>query len=611
MPAQDRPLLGAGTVVGQRYQVVRAVAQGGMGAIYEAQDTRLGNRRCALKVLLDAGMTPQDQADVAAWFAREAQILSDLHHPLIPNISDYFSDHGHHYLVMDFVDGQTLEHLLTQRGTPGLPIEDVMGWGRELCSVLKYLHTRQPPVIFRDLKPANIMLETAGTLKLIDFGIARRLDTKRTEQTVYTMIGTPGYCPPEQYQGLADPRSDVYSLGATLHHLISGRDPRRHQPFTFPPLSTLVPAIDPAVDAAITRAVSLQAGNRFANVDEFRTALTALQTKRVAMPAGVPLQAAPAQPVLIVSSRGQGHYTTISRAIRHAQPGTRIEVQPGRYTECVVIDKPLEIVAAGPAGHVIVETIDAPCLIMRADSALVRGFTLHGRKGLAPPPARPGATAGTHSRIATALLTIAGHVRAIPAAIINAFKDVVESRPCHAVDIGHGHLVLQDCCITSDSPWCVVAIYGSAANPLIRRCVIHDGSDVGVHFYAQSQGTLEECSIIGNRTGIAVTEGSDAVIRGCTIHRGRGAGVEFYKNGHGLVEHCTIADNAHAGIEIGSAASPIIRHCRVTGNGGSAIHLRERAGGTVESCDLTQNRGGAWNTLFRFRHQMSQHGNRE
>jgi eukaryotic-like serine/threonine-protein kinase len=90
-------------------------------------------------------------------------------------------------------------------------------------AALEYLHTRQPPVIFRDLKPSTIMRETAGTLKLIDFGIARRLDTKRTEQTVYTMIGTPGYCPPEQYQGLADPRSDVYSLGATLHHLISGR----------------------------------------------------------------------------------------------------------------------------------------------------------------------------------------------------------------------------------------------------------------------------------------------------------------------------------------------------------------------------------------------------
>src|SRR5205085_956654 len=206
---------------------------------------------------------------------------------------------------------------------------------------------------------------------------------------------------------------------------------------------------------------------------------------------------------------------------------------PGRYSECVVIDKPLEIVAAEPAGQVIVETINAPCLIMRADTALVRGFTLHGRKGLTPPPARPGATAGPHSRIATALSTMAGHVRAIPAAIIHAFQDMLESRPCHAVDIGHGHLVLQDCRITSDSPWCVVAIHGSTAHPLIQRCVIHDGHDLGVHFYAQSQGTLEECSIVGNRTGIAVTEGSDAVIRSCTIRRGRGAGVEFYKNGRG------------------------------------------------------------------------------
>src|SRR5207248_5815011 len=128
------------------------------------------------------------------------------------------------------------------------------------------------------------------------------------------------------------------------------------------------------------------------------------ETTRVAVPAGSPLQAVPAQPVLIVSARGQGHYTTMSRAIRDAQPGTRIEVQPGRYTECVVIDKPLEIVAAGPAAHVIVETINASCLVMRADTALVQGLTLHGRKGLTPPPARAirSAPAGGQSRIMSA-----------------------------------------------------------------------------------------------------------------------------------------------------------------------------------------------------------------
>jgi len=265
--------LAVGMIIGQRYEIVSVVAHGGMGVIYEAADVHLGKRRCAIKALLDDGMTPADQIEAASWFGREAELLSTLHHPLIPNISDYFSDNSEHYLVMDFVDGQTLEGVLLNEGQPGLPVRKVVEWGRQICTVLQYLHTQPVPVIFRDLKPANIMVTKDRTLKLIDFGIARALDAKRTGQAVHTMIGTPGYCPPEQYQGLADIQSDIYSLGATLHHLISGRNPQNEQPFSFCPLSTLIPTIDPTVESAIAKALSLPASDRFTSAKEFSQAL--------------------------------------------------------------------------------------------------------------------------------------------------------------------------------------------------------------------------------------------------------------------------------------------------------------------------------------------------
>jgi serine/threonine-protein kinase len=269
------PLLAPGMLLDRRYEVVRALAQGGMSAVYEARDTRLSNRRYAVKVLLDAGRTPQDRQEAAGWFMREAQILSGLRHPLIPDIRDYFSEGGRHYLVMEFVDGQTLEEVLAARGGPGLPVREVLRWGRQLCEVLHYLHSQQPPLIFRDLKPDNIMLDRAGALKLIDFGIARSVLPGQTGHTIYTTIGTPGYSPPEQYQGLAEPRSDVYALGATLHHLLSGRDPRQYPPCTYPPLGALVKDIDPRVEAVVTRTLKFRVADRFDSVQALGRALAA------------------------------------------------------------------------------------------------------------------------------------------------------------------------------------------------------------------------------------------------------------------------------------------------------------------------------------------------
>ena len=286
-------LLPVGTLLDNRYEVVRPLARGGMSMVYEGWDHRLSNRRCAIKVLNDAGLGLAEQQEARAWFAREGQVLSCLRHPAIPDPRDYFAVGGRHCLVLEYVDGATLESVLAARGSPGLPPQEVLAWGEALCDVLTYLHSQRPPLIFRDVKPDNIMVEGSGALKLIDFGIARSLDQGAATAPVYTSIGTPGYSPPEQYQGLLEPRSDVYALGATLHHLLSGRDPRQCQPFTYPPLSSMVTGLHPTVDAVVARAVTFRLEDRFDSMDDLRRALALGRAGR-ALPPGLRQRAASA-----------------------------------------------------------------------------------------------------------------------------------------------------------------------------------------------------------------------------------------------------------------------------------------------------------------------------
>ncbi len=217
-----------------RYHVLGRVGQGGMGTVYRAEDTQLGNRLVAVKEMSARGLSPEEILELTEGFQREALLLAQLNHPNLPRIYEQFSEGDHWYLVMDFIEGETLEERLAK--TPGgrLPVQEVIELGIQLATVLGYLHTRQPPIIFRDLKPANIMLTSDGRLYLIDFGIARFFKPGQTKDTA--PFGSSGYAAPEQYgKAQTTPQADIYSLGATLHHLLSGTDPSQ-TPFVFAPL---------------------------------------------------------------------------------------------------------------------------------------------------------------------------------------------------------------------------------------------------------------------------------------------------------------------------------------------------------------------------------------
>ncbi len=220
-----------------RYRLLSRLGQGGFGSVFKAQDTLSQNKIVAIKEISLTGLQQQEMLDATASFNREVQVLSDLQHPGLPRLYDYFTDTEHWYLVMDFIEGETLERHLDQTiGGHFLQLIDVLRVGIQLCIVLDYMHTHQPPIIFRDLKPSNVMLIPNGSIRLIDFGIARYFKPGQFRDTM--AFGSSGYAAPEQYgKSQTTAQADIYSLGALLHQMLTGNDPTE-VPFRFLPLYT-------------------------------------------------------------------------------------------------------------------------------------------------------------------------------------------------------------------------------------------------------------------------------------------------------------------------------------------------------------------------------------
>ncbi len=237
------------TLLKQRYRILSTVGKGGMGAVYEAEDLDLGDRLVAVKEMSQHSLTtPAELAAAAENFKREAHMLARLHNQHLPSIHDYFTENGRWYLVMSFIPGETLLRYLQQKGGR-LPVEEVLHIGIELCEVLGYLHSQQPPIIFRDLKPSNIMRTPDGQIYLIDFGIARHFKPGQMRDTA--IFGSLGYAAPEQYgTSQTTPRSDIYSLGVILCQLLTGLRPSV-APFTTASLASSDAIIPPALETLV------------------------------------------------------------------------------------------------------------------------------------------------------------------------------------------------------------------------------------------------------------------------------------------------------------------------------------------------------------------------
>ncbi len=263
-PASSSGSLTPGSrVQGGRYVIKKILGQGGMGAALLATDLRLDSKPVVIKELISDNTDPAKLQEDVRNFKREVATLAHLDHPLIPNVTDHFQEGSRYFMVQEYVEGENLEERMDRVNQP-MKERDVLSYASQILDILDYLAQETPPIVHRDIKPANIIIGNKDKrAHLVDFGIARADVTRNAQRKQTSALGTPGYAPPEQYQGNADPRSDLYALAATLHHLLTNRDPRNHPPFTYPPVRTLDPQLSPEIERVMSRALINDPNQRY------------------------------------------------------------------------------------------------------------------------------------------------------------------------------------------------------------------------------------------------------------------------------------------------------------------------------------------------------------
>ncbi len=265
---------------GGRYVIKKVLGQGGMGAALLATDKRVNNKLVVIKELVSDSSDPEKIKEDERNFKQEMMTLAALRHPLIPAVTDSFEENQRYFMVQDYVEGENLEERVERTKQP-LKEREALGFASQVLDVLEYLARRTPPIVHRDIKPANIIIDTEDMrAHLVDFGIARAEVVKNARRKQTSALGTPGYAPPEQYQGNADPRSDLYALGATLHHLLTNRDPRDFPPFNYAPARTLNPQLSPEVEQLLAKATNNDVTQRYQSAIAMKRDVDTILLKR-------------------------------------------------------------------------------------------------------------------------------------------------------------------------------------------------------------------------------------------------------------------------------------------------------------------------------------------
>ena len=251
-----------GDIIDGKYEVLKQIGKGGMSVVYLAMDKRL-NKQWAVKEIKKTANGKNDEVIVNSLIA-EANLMKRLDHPSLPRIVDIIDNGKTLYVIMDYIEGESLDKILLEYGAQ--PEDMVLNWAMQLCDALGYLHSQKPPIIYRDMKPANVMLKPEGNLKVIDFGIAREYKEQNLADT--TVLGTKGYAPPEQHGSRqTDARSDIYALGMTMHHLLTGVDPRPAD-YVYAPVRQWNPELSEGIEEIINKCTALDPEDRYQNCDE-------------------------------------------------------------------------------------------------------------------------------------------------------------------------------------------------------------------------------------------------------------------------------------------------------------------------------------------------------
>ncbi|NJP04863.1 MAG: protein kinase [Chloroflexaceae bacterium] len=646
-------LLSAGTLLQQRYHVETLIAQGGMGAVYRAIDQRLGNTVALKHILpkLRQSLIVDDERsefDVSKAFEREARFLANLHHPAIPSVSDYFVEEMGQFLVMQYIPGDDLGTLLERKAsifTSAEALPWVLDWADRLLDVLDYLHNQKHPIIHRDIKPRNLKLTSRGEIILLDFGLAKGKIAQDVHASTARSVRayTQQYAPLEQIQGTGtDARSDIYSLAATLYHLVTGHSPPDALTRAAAKLSGQTDPlrsahdfnahIPPGVAVILHEAMAVGVAQRFASARAMRIALRGVrqsvpasshpsfgssgQPTMVSPPSddlvdlapdspavtlndGVGLVRVPTAPQtdeLIVCQEGQGHYRTITEAINNARPGARITIRAGIYHESLVLDRPVDLVSADRHAQVVIKGNNAGCLQMNTDYALVRGLTLEIAE-----EAADAVITHTQGRLVLEYCDIHAQGQtpvglAIQGSLANPslwhcqihgarvagvlIRDSARGtfEACNMVHNGHAGVDIQQ-----------------HSHPIFHRCTIaNQSTGYGVYIHHQGQGFFDECDITGNvRAGFFIVQGSDPLIHRCKIYAEKQGGIVIGEHGRGIIEQCVICGNAKVGVSIVQGGHPVIRHSTISQNGILGVLVRDQSSATIEHCNLKGNARGA------------------
>jgi len=325
------------TLQGGRYVIKKVLGQGGMGAALLATDKRVNNKQVVIKELVSDSSDPNKIKEDERNFKQEMMTLAALHHPLIPAVTDSFDENLRYFMVQDYVEGENLEERMERTKQP-MKEREALGYASQVLDVLEYLARRTPPIVHRDIKPANIIIDSEdGRAHLVDFGIARADVLKNARRKQTSALGTPGYAPPEQYQGNADPRSDLYALGATLHHLLTNRDPRDFPPFNYPPARTLNPQLSPEVEQLLAKATNNDVTQRYQSAVAMKRDVDTILLKRYGVSGAMDSYTlGTSGPIPTVSSTGA--YGAVSQPPRRPAPITPLppvagqqSYQPGMY----------------------------------------------------------------------------------------------------------------------------------------------------------------------------------------------------------------------------------------------------------------------------------------
>src|SRR6266704_185251 len=276
----SRTLTPGSRLQGGRYMIKKILGEGGMGAALLATDLRLDGKSVVIKELLSDNTDPAKRQEDVRNFKREVATLAHLDHPLIPNVTDHFQEGSRYFMVQEYVEGENLEERMDRVNQP-MKEREALGYASEVLDILDYLSQETPPIVHRDIKPANIIIGNKDKrAHLVDFGIARADETRNAQRKQTSALGTPGYAPPEQYQGNADPRSDLYALSATLHHLLTNRDPRNHPPFTYPPVRALNPRLSLETERVLDHALKVDINQRYQSAAAMKRDIDDILLKR-------------------------------------------------------------------------------------------------------------------------------------------------------------------------------------------------------------------------------------------------------------------------------------------------------------------------------------------